>query len=56
MVDQTFSAVWGEIPGLLWMTIQTVVTDTSAAEAMSRMVAFDLLIDPSVLCLFTKQD
>jgi hypothetical protein len=27
------------------MTIQTVVTDTLAAEAMSRMVAFDLLID-----------
>jgi hypothetical protein len=45
MADQTFSAVWGEIPGLSWMTIQTVVADTLAAEAMSRMVAFDLVTD-----------
>ena len=44
------SAMKGEIPGLSWMTIQTVVTDTSAAEAMSRMVACDLLIDRFRCC------
>jgi hypothetical protein len=59
MADQTFSAVEGEMPGLLWMTIQTVVTETSAAARCHAMVALDLPMDlfsAVVWCLLNRID